>query len=138
MNGFFERMKWKFANWMQGRYGGDDLANTTVGVGIILFLIDIFLGTGILGLIALALFIWALFRCLSKNIPARRKELATYERVMEKPKRKFSLWKKMWTNRKTTVYFKCKGCGQILEVPKGKGKLRVVCPKCKTETIKKS
>ena len=43
-----------------------------------------------------------------------------------------------WTNRKTTRYFKCKGCGQVLSVPRGKGTLRVVCPKCKTETKQKS
>ena len=44
----------------------------------------------------------------------------------------------LWTNRKTTRYFKCKGCGQVLSVPRGKGTLRVVCPKCKTETKQKS
>ena len=34
--------------------------------------------------------------------------------------------------------FKCKKCGAVLSVPRGKGTLRVVCPKCKTETTKKS
>ncbi len=30
------------------------------------------------------------------------------------------------------------GGGQVLSVPRGKGTLRVVCPKCKTETKQKS
>ena len=38
--------------------------------------------------------------------------------------------KKMWKDRKTTAYLKCPNCGQMLSVPKGKGKIRVTCPKC--------
>ena len=44
----------------------------------------------------------------------------------------------MYVNRKTTKYFQCKGCGQILSIPRGKGTMRIVCPKCKTEVMKKS
>ena len=63
---------------------------------------------------------------------------APFERIVEKPRKQLSLRRKKWTNRKTTRYFKCKGCGQVLSVPRGKGTLRVVCPKCKTETKQKS
>ena len=59
-------------------------------------------------------------------------------RATEKPRRALSIGRKKWENRETTLYFKCKGCGQELSVPRGKGTLRVVCPKCKTETVKKS
>lgn len=38
--------------------------------------------------------------------------------------------KKMWKQRKTTAFLKCPNCGQMLSVPKGKGKIRVTCPKC--------
>ena len=38
--------------------------------------------------------------------------------------------KKMWEGRKTTAYLKCPNCGQMLSVPKGKGKIHVTCPKC--------
>ena len=38
--------------------------------------------------------------------------------------------KKMWKERKTSSFLKCPTCGQILSVPKGKGKIRVTCPKC--------
>lgn len=44
----------------------------------------------------------------------------------------------IYVNRKTTKYFRCKGCGQILSIPRGKGTMRIVCPKCKTEVMKKS
>lgn len=46
---------------------------------------------------------------------------------MERAKR---LAKRMWKERKTTAFLKCPACGQVLAVPKGKGKIRVRCPKC--------
>ena len=88
--------------------------------------------------VALIVLAYSLFRSYSKNIAARDRENATFERIVEKPRKQLSLMRKKWTNRKTTRYFKCKGCGQVLSVPRGKGTLRVVCPKCKTETKQKS
>lgn len=41
--------------------------------------------------------------------------------------------KKMWSQRKTSRFLKCPTCGQVLSVPKGKGKIRVTCPKCHTK-----
>ena len=67
---------------------------------------------------------------------------ASYERKAEKSRkkaerdRKARINKKKWENRKTTKYLECPSCGQTLAVPKGKGKIRVTCPKChnKVET----
>lgn len=75
-------------------------------------------------------------RALSRNINARQNENTKYQEIAKKPKSTFKYIDKKWTNRKTTIYFKCKGCGTKLSVPKGKGKIRVVCPKCKTEIFK--
>jgi ribosomal protein S27AE len=46
--------------------------------------------------------------------------------------------KKMWTERKTSHFLKCPNCGQILSVPKGKGKIRVTCPRCHAKMETKS
>lgn len=46
--------------------------------------------------------------------------------------------KQMWSKRKTSRFLKCPTCGQMLSVPKGKGKLRVTCPKCHTKMETKS
>ena len=81
---------------------------------------------------------YSLFRSYSKNIAARDRENATFERIVEKPRKQLSLMRKKWTNRKTTRYFKCKGLRPGAVGARGKGTLRVVCPKCKTETKQKS
>ena len=75
---------------------------------------------------------------IARNGEGRDRENAAFERAVEKPRRRLSLARKAWANRKTTRYFTCKGCGQVLSVPRGKGTLRVVCPKCKTESTMKS
>ena len=46
--------------------------------------------------------------------------------------------KTMWKKRKTHAFLKCPTCGQMLSVPKGKGKIRVTCPKCHTKVETKS
>lgn len=138
MKGFLERMQWKMAAAMQGRRGADSLSNALIVTGIVCLVLSVLPHLGILSWIAFICLAYALFRTYSRNIAARDRENETFLRVTEKPRRALSLGRKKWQNRDTTLYFKCKGCGQELSVPRGKGTLRVVCPKCKTETIKKS
>ena len=138
MKAFLQNMMMKMARWMQGRYGNDGLSNGLVALGIISLLLSIIPGLDPLSWLSIACLAVAIFRTLSKNFAQRRKENEAYERVMKGPKRTYALAKKAWANRKTTRYFKCQGCGTVLTVPRGKGTLRVVCPKCKKETMKKS
>lgn len=130
--------KYKMAQWMMGRYGIDQLTQALMIAGCAVVLVNFFAHSGVLSTIALLLMGWGLFRCYSRNIAARAKELAKYQELMAKPKAWWRLTNKKWVNRKTTLYFKCKGCGSILNVPKGKGKLRVTCPKCGTQVEKHS
>lgn len=138
MKGFLERLQWKLSVMMQGRRGADTFSNFLVVAGIVLLFASLIPGLDLLSWVALIVLAYSLFRSYSKNIAARDRENATFERIVEKPRKQLSLMRKKWTNRKTTRYFKCKGCGQVLSVPRGKGTLRVVCPKCKTETKQKS
>lgn len=138
MKGFLERLQWKLSGMMQGGRGADTLSHLLVVAGIVLLFASLIPGLDLLSWVALIVLAYSLFRSYSKNIAARDRENATFERIVEKPRKQLSLMRKKWTNRKTTRYFKCKGCGQVLSVPRGKGTLRVVCPKCKTETKQKS
>ena len=138
MKGFLERLQLKLSGMMQGRRGADTFSNFLVVAGIVLLFASLIPGLDLLSWVALIVLAYSLFRSYSKNIAARDRENATFERIVEKPRKQLSLMRKKLTNRKTTRYFKCKGCGQVLSVPRGKGTLRVVCPKCKTETKQKS
>lgn len=138
MKQFLERLNYKMAQWMQGRYGTDDFSNGLVAVAIITMLLSLLPHCGWLSWVTMIAIVYALWRSCSKNIAKRLRENDTYLRLTAKPRRSYELAKKKWANRKTTKYFRCKNCGQELSVPRGKGTLRVVCPKCKTETKMKS
>ena len=138
VEGLLERGQWKLAGRMRGGCCADTFSNFLVVAGIVLLFASLIPGLDLLSWVALIVLAYSLFRSYSKNIAARDRENATFERIVEKPRKQLSLMRKKWTNRKTTRYFKCKGCGQVLSVPRGKGTLRVVCPKCKTETKQKS
>ncbi len=130
--------KYRMAQWMVGRYGMDELMQAMMIVACVLIVVNFFVQSGILSTLSLLLMVLALFRCYSRNHQARRKELDTYLRLMEKPKAWWRLTNKRYENRKTTLCFKCKGCGAMLNVPKGKGRMRVTCPKCGEVVEKKS
>ena len=51
---------------------------------------------------------------------------------------KWSKWKERFAQRKTHRFYKCPNCKQKVRVPKGRGKIAITCPKCRTEFIKKS
>lgn len=138
MKGFLERMQWKMAAWMQGRYGTDSLSNLLVVVALVAMVLSVVPGLDLLSWVALACLAVAMFRSFSKNVGKRAQENESFLRITERPRKWLAHKRIAWKNRKTTLYFTCKNCGQQLSVPRGKGTLRVVCPKCKTETTKKS
>ena len=130
--------KYRMAQWMMGRYGIDELTQALMLLGCAFVLVNFFAHSSILSTLALLLMALGIFRCYSKNIAARARELAKYQELMVKPKAWWRLFNKKWINRKTTIYFKCKGCGAVLNVPKGKGKILVTCPKCGAKEEKRS
>ncbi|MBQ2735191.1 MAG: hypothetical protein IJF33_05095 [Clostridia bacterium] len=138
MKSFFRRMGERFARMMYGRYGNDALNNFLLIVSLILLLLAYLPYMGVCLLLAVGIMIWSNVRCFSRNIGKRRRELMKYLSIRNRMKGFFTLRKKMWKERKTHCYFKCKNCKAMLRVPKGKGELDVTCPRCKTVTVKKT
>lgn len=129
-------------NWlrklMSGRYGVDQLSIALLIAYLPLSLIVQIAGVRLLHIVVLALLVLCYFRIFSRNIAKRHEE-----------NRKFLLWWypiQNWVNRKvrrikdskTYRYFKCPNCKQTVRIPKGKGEIRITCPKCRAEFIKKS
>ena len=133
---------------MIGRYGADGLNRFLTICGWVLLLAGFVLsgiqrnGTMILGSILVtlswALLIWSIFRTLSKNTQRRASENYQYYVYRN---RVLGWWKGLklrWQDRKTHRYFRCPQCRATVRVPKGKGKIRITCPHCKNQFIKKT
>jgi len=138
MKNWFRNLGAKMQRWMYGRYGVDELYRAVSVVSLILLLLSWILDLDVLLFLALALLIWSLFRCFSKNIYKRRRERDTYLRLLGEVKGWFRFQKRKWTERKTYRYFKCPKCKANLRVPRGKGKIRITCSKCHEEIVRKS
>ena len=135
---WFQGIKEKLAGSMKGRYGFDDLSMFLNMAGLILIFLAYIPYMRWLSIAAWAVLIWAVVRAMSRNHAKRREELNKYYGIKKKITDKFSLWKVMWKERKTHLFFKCKTCGAVLRVPKGRGEIIVTCPKCKSKIDKKT
>ena len=116
---------------MAGRYGIDRLYYMLLAICSILIVINVFVGSIIISLLEFALFCYALYRVMSKNIYKRQSENEKFISLIEKPKKFFNLQKRRIIDRKTHVYKKCPACKNNLRLPKEKGEHTVVCPCCK-------
>ncbi len=130
MRNFFERLRYKTAVFMYGRYGNDDLTKFLLVLGLILMLISWLPRLGWVYFLAAAVLVWSLMRSFSRKLDRRRRELDRYLKIKNGFVNFFKLSRNKWRDRKTHVYFKCKKCHAVLRVPKGKGSIIVTCSRC--------
>lgn len=135
---FSDNLQRRLLAFMAGRNGMDTLAQYALGAGIVLTVLDFLFGGLLLSALSFAFLAYALFRCYSRNIAARALENARFQSWVRKPQAALARLSGRWTRRKTHKYVKCPQCGQSLSVPRGKGTLRVTCPKCHAQTTVKS
>lgn len=147
MGNFFGNFSEKLQQFMIGRNGPDKLSRWALGAAVVLTLIGMFIPNVILTMASYALLFYSIYRIFSTNVPARKEENEKFEGFLAKFKGSRTTGSANKQNsqtgssadaaRKTTpaagnakVHFTCDSCGQSLSVPKGRGKLKVTCPKC--------
>lgn len=130
-------MKDKLYRFMYGRYGTDKLNNILIYGAIVLLLIDIFLQNWILNIVALAMWLFGVFRMFSRQVYKRQAENTKFLKMVRPVTSWFSLIKKQMKD-KSNRYYRCPKCKQVVRVPKGKGQITITCPSCKTKFDKRS
>lgn len=121
---------------MIGRNGNDQLNSFLLIAAAVLLLVSPlfrFLGGAVLSVIrtiAFALVIVIYFRMFSKDIYKRQEENGKYLRVRYKVFAKLKALKERWVQRKDYKFFYCPSCHAVLRVPRGRGKIKIVCRKC--------
>ncbi|MBQ7714300.1 MAG: hypothetical protein IJT70_00345 [Clostridia bacterium] len=128
----------KIAQFMYGRYGyaGIDGLNTfVIVVSLVLGFVNLFLFNYKAAHIVIAAIQWILFaififRLVSRNISARRKENETFRRIFSGIKMFIKLQKDRIKDIKKYRYRKCPSCKAVLRLPVKRGSHTARCPKC--------
>lgn len=133
MRAFFQKLSARMQIWMQGRYGQDELNRGLLWIALVLVLLGSFFDAALFSTLAMVLLLWSLFRCYSRDISRRSSERAQWLKLVNKIKGFFDLQQRRWRDRKSYKYFRCKSCGAVMRVPRGKGTVRIRCSRCQRE-----
>ena len=126
---------------MIGRNGQDQLNIFLLIVALVLMVLGGILGGrfgGVLNTLSLLTLALTWYRMLSKNLLRRQAENGRYLRRRYQVTGWFRRQKTRWDQRRDYRFFTCPSCHTTLRVPKGRGKIRIVCRKCGSSFTRKS
>jgi len=132
------RLREKLTRFMIGRYGIDALGWFLLGLAVVLLLLSGFFLRDTLNIIVLLLLFIINYRMFSRNINRRSRENQIFLSYKSKIKYFAQKQKYMFKQRRIYHIYRCPGCSQKIRIPRGKGRVQITCPKCKTQFIKKS
>ena len=124
--------------FMQGRYGADQMGQMLSAVSMVFLIISLFSRNQAWFLLAVIGIVYNYVRMFSKNISKRYAENQKYLTMTAGIRRKLASWKSQLAQRKIYHIYRCPGCKQKIRVPRGRGKIEIRCPKCNTRFVKKS
>lgn len=145
MTHFPDKFRDGAARFLCGRNGTDQLNGglLVLYVGLVLLrsLLVLFFPyeavSALFSLLILLLSATIVFRIFSRNLPRRQAENARFLR-----------W---WTPRAAALaarhtrrrdrdhrYFRCRSCGALCRVPRGRGRIRITCPRCRSTMVRRS
>lgn len=134
-------MRERLARFMAGRNGNDQFNNFLLVVDLLLLLLASIFKDSIGGLVyplVLLLLVYIYFRMFSRNVYKRREENGKYMRVRYNFSAALRLRKERWVQRREYKFFTCPSCRTNLRVPRGRGKVKIVCRKCGTSFFGKT
>ena len=126
-------MKEKLLRLMAGRNGNDELNRFLLFADAFVLLLALLLSKTLgrflmpLALVVLGI---AYFRMFSRNLLRRSEENGKYLILRSRVQGTLRLWKEQWVQRKDYKFFVCPACRTTLRVPRGRGKIKIVCRKC--------
>lgn len=131
-------MRERIQRFMMGRYGNDQLNQFIFIVAIISMVIELITHWSLFYILALVLLIYGYVRAFSKDINKRYEQNMKFLEKKDVVLNRFRKEKYYASQRKDYHIYTCPQCRQKIRIPKGKGKISITCPKCRTSFIKKS
>ena len=126
-------MREKLMRFMAGRNGNDQLNLFLYAVDAVLLIAATLIGGQVgrwMWVAVLALLGYIYFRMFSRNLTKRREENGKFLRLLYSVQAGLKIRREKWVQRKDYKFFTCPSCKTTLRVPRGNGKIKIVCRKC--------
>lgn len=129
-------MREKLSRIFSGRQGMDEFSKALFWMGLVYMLLSVLTVNVLKGVfsllfnwLGLMLLIFSFVRAFSRRLGQREAENNAYLALRQKQRHnRQAAWERR-AQRKDFCFFKCPGCGVMLRVPRGKGKIHIKC-KC--------
>lgn len=131
-------MRDRFSKFMYGRNGSDELTRFLVYFSLALLIINMFTRSSVLMMFIYLILGYSIFRMLSRNTAARAVENQKFLNWWQKVKNRFRGQGARMKELKNYHIYRCPNCGQKIRIPRGRGRIEITCPKCKTQFQKNS
>lgn len=128
----------KIRRFMAGRYGSDQLGRFLLVTAVLCMVVSMLFRSSLWNLAAILLIVLCYYRMLSKNVSRRYSENMQYLKYSGRVSGLFRSKKRYLSQLKDFHIYRCPSCKQKIRIPRGKGRISITCPKCRTEFIKKS
>ena len=129
-------MREKLSRIFSGRQGMDEFSKALFWMGLVCMLLSVLTANVLKGVfsllfnwLGLMMLIFSFVRAFSRRLGQREAENNAYLALRQKQRHnRQAAWERR-AQRKDFCFFKCPGCGVMLRVPRGKGKIHINC-KC--------
>ncbi len=126
---------------MMGRNGVDQLSRFCLYISLGLVIVTWITHQGFVYLLAMAFLGYSYFRIMSRNISQRYLEnqrfLQIYDRIAPAFRGVRQRVQSLFTKSPYRIYT-CPNCKQKVRVPRGRGRIEISCPRCRSTFIKRT
>lgn len=126
----FQKIRAGLQKFMAGRRGADELSLALLIVGVVLSMLSGIFRLPLLHWLSLAIYIYALYRMLSRDLEKRYAENAAFLKLWRGKSSAVKQFVNRMKNMKKYKYFKCPECKSRIRLPRGVGEVTVTCGKC--------
>lgn len=123
----------RLTNWMRGRNGSDELGTAAIAISFVLLVINALTGARWLSGLAFLAAAYSCWRMSSTNVAQRRAENRAFLSKLGPVGSWLRSPSAATHEARAYKHLTCPNCHQRVRVPRGKGRLRVTCPSCKTK-----
>ena len=142
---FSDNFRGAAARFLSGRNGADELNRGLLVLYILLVLLRVPLVllfpytavSAVFSLLLTAVAATILCRLFSRNLGRRQAENARFLRWWRPRGAALAAWRGRRMDRDHR-YFRCRSCKTLCRVPRGRGRIQITCPRCRSTMVRRS